>query len=464
VVFNSLDFALFAALTYPTYYLLASWPARTRWLLIASWLFYASWSPHFLVLLVATTWVDFGFAKRIHRARVAGTPAALHHARRLVATSVVMNLGVLAFFKYGRFLYEQVALLVALPPAPAFLATAPPLGISFYTFHSLSYIIDTYRGLRPPAFVFGEFALYVAFFPQLIAGPITRWTFLGPQIQSPRRVSEDDWERGLFLIAKGLVKKVVLADALGGLVDGVYQHVDSAAALEIAIALYAYAFQIYFDFSGYTDIALGLARLLGFRLPQNFRHPYRARDPRDFWQRWHISLSTWLRDYLYISLGGNRRGTARMYANLLVTMVLGGLWHGAAWNFVLWGAFHGLWLVAHRAVASTRPPRTPAWLRGFVTFHLVVAAWVLFRAPSLETVAAIGRGLVSTRPMLDPFPLGVVLILLIGALSHGLAARLDLERRWLHAPRIVQGAALGAVIVLVGVFSAQSQRFIYFQF
>ncbi|HJQ83310.1 MAG TPA: MBOAT family protein, partial [Candidatus Binatia bacterium] len=457
MVFNSLEFVVFAAVVFPLYFVLRSWTARTTWLLLASWLFYATWSPRFLLLLIATTWVDFHFARMIHHAVETGSEAGRRRGRRLVALSVAMNLGVLAFFKYGRFFWEQLALVMPLPAAPGWLSRVPPLGISFYTFHSISYVVDTYRRLRPPTLVFREFALYVAFFPQLIAGPIARWTQLGPQVQSPRRVTAGAVEEGLFRILKGLVKKVVLADSLGTLVDAVYGDVGAAAPVEIGLALYAYAFQIYFDFSGYTDMAFGLGRLLGFRLPPNFDHPYRAQSPREFWQRWHISLSTWLRDYLYIPLGGNRRGPLRSYLDLLATMTLGGLWHGAAWTFVLWGAFHGLWLVAHRLLVTlVRTPRTPAWLRLLVTFHLVVAAWVLFRAPSLSAVGAIASGLVASRPMSGPFPVGPALALLAGILSHAFAARVDVERWWVRAPRFVQGVAVAAVILLVGTFSAQS--------
>jgi len=273
-------------------------------------------------------------------------------------------------------------------------------------------------------------------------------------------------ESGIFLISQGLIKKVVLGDSLGLLVDQVYGNVGTAAPAEIAIALNAYAFQIYFDFSGYTDIAMGLARLLGFRLPHNFRHPYRALDPREFWQRWHISLSSWLRDYLYISLGGNRRRPWRTYFNLLMTMLLGGLWHGAAWNFVFWGTFHGGWLAIHRFFTrgAAQPPRTPEWLRRLVTFHLVVFSWVLFRAPSLDVFAAIVNGLGVSRPMSGPFPIGTALLVIAGFLAHQLSARIDAEMWWQRAPRFAQGAIVGVVILLVGVFSAQSQRFIYFQF
>jgi D-alanyl-lipoteichoic acid acyltransferase DltB (MBOAT superfamily) len=274
-----------------------------------------------------------------------------------------MNLGVLAVFKYGRFFWESAGVFAAMPPAPAVLRVAVPLGISFYTFHSISYMIDTYRRVRPPTDSFGDYALYVAFFPQLIAGPITRWGFFGPQLDMQRRVTFARVELALFLLAVGFVKKVVFADSLGGFVDRIYADAAHSRPLELWLAVYAYTFQIYFDFSGYTDIAMGIAGLLGFTLPENFRHPYLACDPADFWRRWHISLSTWLRDYLYIPLDGNRRGALRSYVNLFVTMLLGGLWHGAAWTFVLWGAYHGAWLALHRLARATlavTPPGRPS--------------------------------------------------------------------------------------------------------
>jgi alginate O-acetyltransferase complex protein AlgI len=354
----------------------------------------------------------------------------------------------------------------ALPPTPGFLDVVVPLGISFYTFHSISYVIDTYRGLRPPTTSFRDFALYVAFFPQLVAGPITRWGFFGPQLDEAPVARPRAVEGALFLIALGFVKKVVCADSLGGFVDEVYRDPGGVGTIEMWVALYAYAFQIYLDFSGYTDIALGVAGLLGLRLPENFRHPYVAESPAEFWHRWHISLSTWLRDYLYISLGGNRRGTARTYANLMITMVLGGLWHGAAWTFVLWGAFHGVWLVLHRAAVTVWPhaPATPRWLRRVVTFHLVCAAWVLFRAGDLATARAVFAGLVSLRPMWGPFPIGAVAVIALAAAAHFLSLRAELPHLWARIPRPVQGVGYAVVIVLVGLFSAQSGRFIYFQF
>jgi len=469
VLFNSLYFLIFVAIVLTVYHgVLRSFAARKLFLLGASWAFYASWSPQFLLLLIATTWVDFRLALAIGRAR----PGS--RARTLLIASLVLNLGVLAFFKYAYFFYTSADAIFALPPAPGFLSVAVPLGISFYTFHSISYVVDTYRGIRPPTESFGDFALYVAFFPQLIAGPITRWGFFGPQLASAPHVGLARIEGALFLLAVGYVKKVVCADSLGAFVDQAYRHVDVVGSLELGVALYAYAFQIYFDFSGYTDIAMGVAGLLGFRLPENFRHPYLAENPSEFWRRWHISLSTWLRDYLYIPLGGSRRGAARTYANLLVTMLLGGLWHGAAWTFVLWGGFHGAWLAVHRAVsgrdwwrrgeAGAATPRTPRWLRRAVTFHLVALAWVPFRAGSLADTAAFFAGLVDGRPLSAPLPLGTIALVLVGFATHGLALRFELDALWARFPRPVQGAAYGLVVLAVGIFSAQTGRFIYFEF
>jgi len=470
--FNSLYFVIFLLAVLLVYHAaLADWSWRKLFLLAASWLFYATWSPRFLLLLIATTAIDYQLARRIYHVRWGAAdpaPAAgRRRARWLLVLSLTINLGVLAFFKYGEFLYRTAAALSPLPPVPRLLSIVVPLGISFYTFHSISYVIDTYRGVRPPSGSFTDFALYVAFFPQLVAGPITRWNFFGPQLERERRVEPAGIEAALFLLAVGFLKKVVCADSLGGFVDEVYADPTGTSQVEAWVALYAYAFQIYFDFSGYTDIATGAALLLGFRLPENFRHPYLAESPREFWRRWHISLSTWLRDYLYVPLGGSRRGPARNVMSLMITMLLGGLWHGAAWAFVLWGGYHGVLLAAHRLVsarASGAPPRTPAWLRRAVTFHLVALGWVLFRAGSVATAAAVLRQLWSGQPLPRPFPLGIVALVLLGAATHGLSLRRDLLELWRRVPLALQGAAYGLVIVLVGVFSAESGRFIYFAF
>ncbi len=278
MLFNSLYFLLFLCVVLVIHHgILRSFDARKLFLLAASWFFYATWSPQFLLLLITTTWVDFRLALAIARAG----PGP--RARRLLTLSLVLNLGLLGYFKYAFFFYESASFLWPLPPAPGFLSVVVPLGISFYTFHSISYVIDTYRGIRPPTESFRDFALYVAFFPQLVAGPITRWGFFGPQLASPPHVGLARIDGALFLLAVGYVKKVVCADSLGAYVDEVYRDVALMGSLDLLIALYAYAFQIYFDFSGYTDIAMGAAGLLGFRLPENFRHPYLAENPSEFW-------------------------------------------------------------------------------------------------------------------------------------------------------------------------------------
>ena len=469
MLFNSFEFVVFFALVLAVCGALGRrFAARKTLLLVASWAFYATWSPRFLPLLVATTAVDFQLARWIYARRWAAPgdehPDGRRRARPLLVASLLANLGLLGLFKYGAFLYQSAAVVVPLGPLPDVLRVVAPLGISFYTFHSISYVIDTYRGLRPPTDDFRDFALYVAFFPQLVAGPITRWGFFGPQLATPRTVRFADVETALFLLAVGCVKKVLCADTLGGFVDQVYAMPYNVGQLQHWLALYAYAFQIYFDFSGYTDIAWGLAGLLGFRLPENFRHPYLSTSPREFWQRWHVSLSTWLRDYLYVSLGGSRRGRVRTYLNLFATMLLGGLWHGAAWTFVLWGAYHGAWLALHRWWTERGGvPRTATWNRRLVTFHLVALGWVLFRARSLPATLDMLERLFRPAPMVGPFPIATFAIVLLGVLTHALTLRDHIDW-WQRLPRPVQGVAYGTLIVLVGLLSTQSGRFIYFQF
>jgi D-alanyl-lipoteichoic acid acyltransferase DltB (MBOAT superfamily) len=459
---------------------LRSWRSRKLFLLAASWLFYATWSPLFLPLLVVTTALDFALARRIHRDRHAPRPGEAvrpERARALLVFGLVANLGALALFKYGRFFHQSVAAVLPLPEPPAWLAVAAPLGISFYTFHAISYLVDTHRGARPPADDFVDFALYLAFFPQLLAGPITRWGYFAPQLEAPRRLRIRAVDEALLRIATGLVKKVVLADTLGGFVDAVYADPGSASSFEALVAVWGYAFQIYFDFSGYTDVAIGLAALLGFRLPENFRYPYLASSPADFWRRWHISLSTWLRDYLYIPLGGNRRGEVRTYENLLATMLLAGLWHGAAWSFVVWGGVHGVWLVAHRFVtrgagpaapaggaAIVAAPRTPLWLRRLATFHGVALLWVLFRAGSLSAAGEVVHALFAGRPASQPFPIAALAVIAIGVATHATALRIDLARAWARLPRVARGASYGFATLAIWLCSTQSDRFIYFEF
>ena len=471
MLFNSLACAAFVIVVTTIHRLLrGSWTAQKRWLLAASWFFYAAWSPGFLVLLVLTTAVDFQLARAIHR-RVAGRDQPGAGARTLLLAGLALNLGALGFFKYGRFFWETLAALAPIGAPPPMLAIVVPLGISFYTFHAVSYLVDTYGNVRPPSERFTDFALYLAFFPQLIAGPITRWSFFGPQLEVPRTADARAVEEAGFRIARGFVKKVVCADGLGVLVDAVYGDVGAAGGLELVVAFYAYAFQLYFDFSGYTDIAIGLARLLGFRLPENFNYPFLAESVGAFWRRWHITLSLWLGDYLFLPITrAALRRTGRPLASAaigsVITMLLGGLWHGAAWTFVVWGGLHGVWLALHRVVVAVQggPPRTPLWLRRLVTFNLLCMTFVVFRSPSLAAAGDFFRGLLAVRPPSGPFPVGAALLILVGVASHALGGTIALERRWPLTPAMVQGAVYGVVLVLVGLFSAQSERFIYFQF
>jgi alginate O-acetyltransferase complex protein AlgI len=493
MAFHGLHFvAFFLAVLVVFHGLLRRWSSRKLFLLAASWLFYATWSPRWLPLLIATTALDFAVARAIHRHRHApreGEPRRPSRARVLLVVALAANLGALAALKYGGFLWGTAAGLLDTPDGPRWLAFAIPLGISFYTFHAVSYLVDIYRGARPPSADFVDFALYLAFFPQLLAGPITRWGYFGPQLASQRPVRLRAVERAFELLAVGFVKKVVFADPLGGFVDAVYAAPARASSFEAIVALWAYAFQIYFDFSGYTDIAMGLAALLGFRLPENFRHPYVALSPADLWRRWHISLSTWLRDYLFVPIARallrrTARPTLTASVATLATMLLAGLWHGAAWTFVLWGGYHGVWLVVHRlatwrqgprpmfpawgagepAGGGAQAPRTPAWLRRVITFHLAALGLVLFRAGSLGVAGDVVAALFARRPPSQPFPAAALAVVAIGALTHALSLRIDVARAWADVPRAVRGAAYGAAMLLVWMYSARSERFIYFDF
>ena len=353
-----------------------------------------------------------------------------------------------------------------------------PVGISFYTFQTLSYTIDLYRGRIPVERHLGRFALYVAFFPQLVAGPIERASHLLPQLRSERHV---DWARltsGLQLVAWGLFKKIVIADRLGLYVDTIYQNVGAHGGASQLLATYAFAFQIYCDFSGYSDIAVGSAQVLGYDLTRNFRQPYFATSITDFWRRWHISLSSWLRDYLYIPLGGNRLGVSRTYVNLLITMLLGGLWHGASWNFVIWGALHGVLLSLSRATLPIRDQLyaragLPCWLRDsvrmFITFHLVCVGWIFFRARTLGDAISVLSGISSDWGTLfvdaSVFlhgALGVCVLLVVQIVQVRLGSTRTAIERLPIVVRWVLWYALIAAIVLLGVEGGS--QFIYFQF
>jgi D-alanyl-lipoteichoic acid acyltransferase DltB (MBOAT superfamily) len=468
VLFGSVEFLVFFLVVVGLYHGVLrrrSWTTRKAFLVVVSYLFYMSWSPPFGVLLLGSTLVDFTLGLWLERAH---DPV---RRRLMLIVSLVFNLGVLGFFKYGGFVSENVAWFVGGDPWLVDLVL--PVGISFYTFESLSYTINIYRGERACRSLL-DFALFLSFFPHLVAGPIVRPRAFLPQLLAPPRIDERMVLLALARIALGLAKKMVLADTLGAYVDlawgrpGLFPASGGHPAGNVLLAVYAYAFQIYFDFSGYTDIALGLAQLFGFTLPENFNRPYLASNVREFWQRWHITLSTWLRDYLYVPLGGNRHGSARTYLNLFLTMLLGGLWHGAAWGFVLWGAYHGVLLVLHRWWTEGRPATAAGPVlhaaKVVATFHLVCLGWVLFRMPSLlDGERFLWGGL---RLGYAPSRAGTLALvaLAIGILAHLGPSAEAWRRRFVALPMPVQGAAYGLATVIGFLVAPPGARFIYFRF
>ncbi len=406
MIFNSITFAIFflaVLVVLPKLKLRAA----NVFLLAASIAFYAFWDWRFLALLGFSTWFNFSLGTRIHLAEE-------RTRRHLLQFNVAVNLLLLGFFKYYGFFAENLNVLfgtlgwsTSLPTLQIIL----PLAISFYTFHCLSYTIDIYRRQLTPASHFTDFALYLLLFPHLVAGPIVRAAHLLPQIATPRKPTPKDWQEGLFLIFWGLFKKIVVADNLAPKADRLFA-LQSASTPEVFLGVLAFAFQIYADFSGYTDIARGTARLMGFHFDLNFRFPYLASNPQDFWRRWHISLSEWLRDYLYIPLGGSRKGEPRTYINLMATMIIGGLWHGAAWNFILWGAYHGTLLSIHRIWQHGIKPKilplntgaatsTGSSFAVIIMFGCTLYGWLLFRAVSFEQIVTFTSALASPQDLIN---------------------------------------------------------------
>ena len=391
MMFTSMEFLVFALVFYNFYLHLGRWRrAQNAWLLLGSYIFYGWWDWRFLSLLAFSTVLDYTVGRRM---AVTDDPKRRKH---LLWLSLAGNLGVLGFFKYFNFFVGSAvdaAGAIGVTLDPITLGIVLPVGISFYTFQTLSYSIDLYRREVEPADSILDFAVYVSFFPQLVAGPIERAKTFLPQVQKPRQIDAGQFEAGVFLICWGFFKKLVIADNVALVANTVFNNHHSYQGVDLLLGALAFTVQIYCDFSAYSDIARGLAKLMGFELMVNFKLPYFARTPSEFWRRWHVSLSTWLRDYLYIPLGGNRGGTVAMYRNLCITMLLGGLWHGAAWNFVLWGAFHGAILVAYRPFEGRFAPATnpvSAGARVFgawaIFFSLTVVGWVLFRASSAEQI------------------------------------------------------------------------------
>jgi len=480
VLFNSLHFALFFPASVLLYFLL---PFRWRWLFLlsASYYFYMCWEVTYAFLILFSTAVDYFAALRIEEAPSERT------RRHWLWASLSVNLGLLFFFKYSGFaadsmisLLEALGIRASLPVVELLL----PVGISFYTFQSLSYTIDVYRRRLPAERHFGIFALYVACWPQLVAGPIERPSHLLPQLRRNVPFDEGRARSGLMQMAWGFFKKLVIADRLALYVEPVYADPSQHGGGTLLIATYFFAFQIYCDFSGYSDIAIGSARVLGLDLMENFRRPYFATSIAEFWSRWHISLSTWFRDYVYVPLGGNREGEPRLARNLLLTFLISGLWHGAAWTFVFWGALHGLFLICGRFCEAPRRAlrkvlgleKSPALQRFwgiFVTFHLVLFGWVFFRAGSfgdalsiLQRIVAAPLDAASLPQPAGIFGLGVALAGIVLLLVHEIASGdAPFAERLLRAPRswrLVWTGACALLILWFGVFN--SSEFLYFQF
>ncbi len=476
MLFNSYVFWLFFLAVIVVYRLLPH-RAQNRYLLLASYFFYGYWDWRFLSLILASTVVDYFMALKIEAA------GNKHDARKFLLVSLVLNLGLLGVFKYYAFFANE--LLAALQPlgisaSLPFLELILPVGISFYTFQTLSYTIDVYRNQTRPTRDFLDFALYVSFFPQLVAGPIERSSHLLPQVTQPRDTGGDQFRDGLYHVLFGLFKKIAIADNMGLVANSIFNTPAAELnGLEVLIGVYAFAFQIYGDFSGYSSIAVGIGRWLGFDLMHNFNQPYFAASPQEFWRRWHISLSTWLRDYLYIPLGGNRGSRIFTCRNLLITMVLGGLWHGANWTFLVWGLLHGLLLAVPRCFAGITPAsRTPHYtpsitparlLKIVLTFHLVCLSWLFFRAESLEHALALLRKLGSASweiTSLASFGGGMIVFYVAPFLIY--EAWIEKKGDLLALTKAPWGwraaAYLYFALMLFFFYASTPNEFIYFQF
>lgn len=471
MLFNSWNFIVFLLMVLLLDAVLQHRPQPRKWLLLlASYVFYGAWNVQFLALIIASTLIDFEIARRI--------PKSLR-PRLVLLISLLINLGMLAFFKYANFLLDVINL--GLEVAQSQLQFSPldivlPVGISFFTFQALSYTIDIYRGQIPPRESRLDYALFIAFFPQLVAGPIVRASEFFKELDQPKPPSSYEINLGLVLIVLGLLKKMAVADSLAAFVDPIFAAPDLASASQVLLGIYAYALQIYCDFSGYTDVAIGTALLFGFRFPQNFNYPYMALSFQDFWRRWHMTLSRFLRDYLYVSLGGNRGSISRTQANLLLTMLLGGLWHGAAWTFVFWGLLHGTYLVLERGAMQLFPrfyrSRQPLALliRGLIVFHGVCLAWIFFRAPSF---ASAWQMLLKLGGLFTPdtfsewhYYRGVICVLGLFAAIHFIGARgPDNKTRIARLPDWLCAVVVGVALGLIATFTPpDAKAFIYFQF
>ncbi len=494
MVFNSYTFVVFFGIMLFLHNLPLPWKVKKINLLLASYIFYAAWNPPFILLLWLATIVDYFVGRALY------TEPNKHKRKLLLVLSLCGNLGMLCFFKYGGFLLENFTTLVnamGMNYQPAKPNIILPAGISFYTFTTLCYTIDMYKKRSEPVKSFLDFSLFVTFFPHLVAGPIVRPPQLVPQFESPRTANKKQLMQGLLLITLGLFMKVVLADSmLAEPANTVFNSKEVLNGLDAWMGVLAFSGQIFFDFAGYSTCAIGVAACLGFVLPENFLYPYAATGFSDFWRRWHITLSAWLRDYLYIPLGGNRHGTFKTYINLMITMLLGGLWHGANWTFVVWGALHGFYLMAEKFIQDLKLKvqlqpsvmnNAPIALRGIAaprflktlpssnfiyalfTFFLVNVTWVFFRAPDFTSawrmLAAMfgaahnGAVLLSNLSMLK---VTIIIVCMLG--THWYMRNRRLLGVAEKLPWWVLGLIWSAMLVLLILSQESSSSFIYFQF
>jgi D-alanyl-lipoteichoic acid acyltransferase DltB (MBOAT superfamily) len=478
MLFPTVEYALFFLIVLTAAWLLYRWETIHKvFLLVASYVFYGFWNWHYVPLLIAISAFSAAVAQRIQRCD------SVAQRKAWLVGGVIVCLTTLVYYKYTAFFLTTA---LSLSPhvlhrgvkAPAWLSKATPmlpLGISFFVFHAISLMGDVYRNKLKQKVLMLDALLYVAFFPQLIAGPILKASSFMPQLEKRRNPRALRLNRAMMLIVSGLFKKVIISNLLATrLVEPVFAAPQMYSGADIALAIYGYAAQIYCDFSGYTSIAIGCALLLGYRFPRNFNAPYTASSPQDFWRRWHISLSSWLRNYLYIPLGGSRGGAARTCINLMITMLLGGLWHGAGWTFVIWGALHGFYLIAHRLwggiewqpILLLRQTKAWLWISRLLLFHAVCLGWIFFRSPSFAVAGTILHRLGAHGPLtLATTPVVLMLI-------AGLAGQFR-PQRWLTAleaelgrwPAVVRGAAFAFAIFLVEVLGPTGVApFIYFQF
>jgi alginate O-acetyltransferase complex protein AlgI len=479
MAFNSFDYAFFLGAAFLVFWRLNRLPrAGLVFLLVASYVFYFAWNGWLVLLILLSTGIDYACGHFIHRYR-----DRLGLKRTFLFVSLVANLALLCFFKYANFLIDNVnaaSSLLGLEASLERLQILLPVGISFYTFQSLSYTIDVYQGEIEPARSPRDFFLFVAFFPQLIAGPIVRAKEFFPQLTRPLRLTDKDMGSALYLILRGLVKKMVLADFLArSMVDPVFGSVDLFSSAEVFLSLVAYHFQVYCDFSGYTDIALGSAKLFGFTLPENFDTPYRAHTPANFWRRWHMTLSRFVSDYVYVPLGGSRRGALLSYRNTFVTFALIGFWHGANWNFLLFGLYHAVGVVLTRALMAWQAARSGTSARAAeesladrVPFVVLTNLFVVFSLPLFRSVdLAMARGVYARVFSLTGWSVGfsflTLAVLAVAVVAHFVPRDIEqrLLRRFVRLPPVAQGVAASLVVLFAHRIAMLVQRgFVYFQF